>query len=368
MTPRAIRAWSWAHKWSSLICTAFLLMLCVTGLPLIFHDEIDAALNPDTWQPANPGGPLLDLDTLVAGALADRPGEVAIYLSFDTDRPVVNLTSGASTSVPGSEMAFTSIDRTSGEIVPPADVGESVMHFIEELHVDMFLGLPGMLFLGFMGLLFAVAIVSGVVLYAPFMRKLDFGAVRTQRSSRTRWLDLHNLLGVVTVGWALVVGLTGTINTLEQPIVAYWRETALADLIENADAGKVTQTTSLDRAVAMAQRAASDLDLQFIAFPGSTFSTEGHYGVFLRGRTPLTERIITPVLIHAATGRFDGVRYTPWYVKTLSVSRPLHFGDYGGIGLKIVWAILDIVTIIVLASGLYLWAGRGRRAAGTAPA
>ena len=33
---RALRRWSWVHTWSSLVCTLFLLMLCLTGLPLIF--------------------------------------------------------------------------------------------------------------------------------------------------------------------------------------------------------------------------------------------------------------------------------------------------------------------------------------------
>ena len=67
MTRRAITGWFLVHKWSSLVCTAFLLMLCVTGLPLIFHDEIDAALSP--VQPLSPvpaGTRLLDLDRLVA--------------------------------------------------------------------------------------------------------------------------------------------------------------------------------------------------------------------------------------------------------------------------------------------------------------
>ncbi|WZB75480.1 PepSY domain-containing protein [Achromobacter insuavis] len=40
--PRRLRIWRWLHTWSSLACTLFLLMLCLTGLPLIFHDEIDA--------------------------------------------------------------------------------------------------------------------------------------------------------------------------------------------------------------------------------------------------------------------------------------------------------------------------------------
>ncbi|MCH7629904.1 MAG: PepSY domain-containing protein, partial [Proteobacteria bacterium] len=37
-----IRGWAWIHKWSSLVCTLALLILCLTGLPLIFHDEIDS--------------------------------------------------------------------------------------------------------------------------------------------------------------------------------------------------------------------------------------------------------------------------------------------------------------------------------------
>ena len=41
MKHSTIKAWVKVHKWTSLVCTAFLLMLCLTGLPLIFHDEID---------------------------------------------------------------------------------------------------------------------------------------------------------------------------------------------------------------------------------------------------------------------------------------------------------------------------------------
>jgi uncharacterized iron-regulated membrane protein len=48
----------------------------------------------------------------------------------------------------------------------------------------------------------------------------------------------------------------------------------------------------------------------------------------------------------------------PWYLQALELSRPLHFGDYGGLPLKIIWALLDLVTIMVLGSGIYLWIAR----------
>ena len=44
---RTLRRWVFVHKWTSLICTLFMLLLCITGLPLIFHHEIDDILHSE---------------------------------------------------------------------------------------------------------------------------------------------------------------------------------------------------------------------------------------------------------------------------------------------------------------------------------
>ena len=71
------------------------------------------------------------------------------------------------------------------------------------------------------------------------------------------------------------------------------------------------------------------------------------------------------IVYHSSSlaGQLAAVAHSPWYVKALSLSQPLHFGDYGGLPLKIIWALLDLVTIVVLGSGLYLWLARGRASA-----
>ena len=361
MQQRTIRVWSGIHKWTSLICTVFMLMLCITGLPLIFHDEIDEALDTQQWQPANPDGELLPLDRILSIALEKQTGDTPLFMSFDKDRPVVNVTTGPSPDAAAGDMHFASYDRTSGETVPAHE--NTVMDFILQLHTDMFLGLPGMLFLGGMGVLLFLAIVSGVVLYAPFMKKLDFGTVRKSKTRRIKWLDYHNLLGVITIAWLSVVALTGVVNTLATPILETWRDQSLADLAQGYEDQSVPEPgdmASLDAAVSEAVEAAPDKTLQFVAFPGGMWSTDFHYAVFLHGNTSLTQHLITPALISARTGEFTAMREMPWYVKTLALSGPLHFGDYGGLPLKILWAVLDVLTIVVLGSGLYLWASRRR--------
>jgi len=49
----------------------------------------------------------------------------------------------------------------------------------------------------------------------------------------------------------------------------------------------------------------------------------------------------------------------------LGMSQPLHFGDYGGMPMKVLWGLLDGLTIVVLGSGLYLWWVRRRATAPT---
>lgn len=369
MTRRTVLVWAWVHKWSSLVATVFLLMLCLTGLPLIFHEEIDAATGGRAPLAAMPAGtPLKSLDELLAIALATRPGEVPLYLSFDTDRPVINVTTGPTPDAAEAAMHFMSVDARSGAVLPAAAEG-GVMHFLLELHTDMLLGLPGKLFLGAMGLLCVIAIVSGVVLYAPFMRRFAFGTVRRDHSARAKWLDFHNLFGVVTGAWLAVVALTGSINTLSEQITQAWRADQLAAMVAPFAGQPVPQEmASVQAAVELAEAKAPGMRPQFIAFPGVAFSSSHHFAVFLQGRSPLTAKLLTPVLIEAETGRFADMRPMPWYMQGLLLSQPLHFGDYGGLAMKLLWAALDLVTIVVLGSGLYLWLGRRHHAPRSVPA
>lgn len=185
---------------------------------------------------------------------------------------------------------------------------------------------------GFMPLLFVAALVSGAVVSGPFMRTLPFGMVRRDRAACLRWLDLHNLLGIVTLVWVLMVGLTEAYRGRPPP-------TSLASAQTLAETVRAVEP---------------DLEVGSIAFPGTLFAGRHHYAALMHGATPLTERLVKPVLIDAQTA----ARALPWYITALLVSQPFHFGDYGGLPLKILWAALDVVTILVLVSGLYLWGKR----------
>jgi uncharacterized iron-regulated membrane protein len=370
MSPQTTRRWAWIHKWSSLVCTVFMLLLCLTGLPLIYHHEIGHLLGNEVEAPTLPAStPKASLDKVIAAAQAQYPDKKMLYMSQEADEPNIwNLTLGAHGTDP--DFKSVAVDARTAQALPTPQFEGSFIAVMFHLHVDLYAGLWGKLFLGFMGLLLLAAIVSGVVLYAPFMRKLEFGTVRRDRAPRLKWLDLHNLLGIVTLVWAFVVGATGMINTWADLMLKYWQATGMADMVAPyKNAPPLKQFGSMQQSIGNALALEPGMKLGFVAFPGTPYTSEHHYGIFLRGDTALTSRLYKPVLVDVQTARITDSRALPWYLTALLVSQPLHFGDYGGGWMQFLWAMLDVATIIVLGSGLYLWLKRGvavPAAAGTA--
>jgi uncharacterized iron-regulated membrane protein len=359
MSSTTIRCWTWIHKWSSLVCTVFMLLLCLTGLPLIYHHEIDHLLGNDVATPqVAPGTPRADLDTVIAAGRALYPGKIAMYISQEADNPHIwNLTLGDNPTDPLYKSI--AIDAYTAQVLAQPSLEGSFMGVMFHLHVDLYAGLWGKLFLGLMGLLLIVAIVSGVVLYAPFMRKVEFGTVRRTRTSRLKWLDMHNLLGIVTLVWLLVVGATGMINTWADLLLKYWQNNEMAEMVaQYKDQPPPATLGSMQQSLMHAEAAEPGMKIAFVAFPGTPFSSAHHYGIFMRGNEALTSRLLKPILIDAQTTQITDRRALPWYLSVLLISQPLHFGDYGGGLMQFLWALLDGITIVLLGSGLYLWWGR----------
>ncbi len=378
MSATSARRWYLVHKWSSLVCTVFLLVICISGLPLVFQDEINDAVKMSREAPPLAPGDTreADLDQMIAQSRARFPGQligdiywaddepavfVSLVPSFEAVREHPDLAHWLKFDVRTAELINTSEQYERDMSAPLPRIVTGLMSVLLHVHVDLFAKLPGQLFLSFMALLFVVAIVSGGVLYGPFMKKLSFGTVRRGRSARLKWLDLHNLLGIVVLTWMFVVGVTGAINEIAVPLMQVWVRTEVRSAW-SAYAGHAPPAqegmASVHAAVDTARRAVPDMTVTNMLFPRPDFGSAYHYWFWAQGSTPLSKRLSTVVLVDARTGELTRVLGMPWYLTALDLSRPLHFGNYGGLPLKMLWAVFDLITIAVLISGLYLWFAR----------
>lgn len=365
LTAAAVKRWHAVHKWSSLISLLFMLAAFGSGLPLVFGEEVYrleqwlAAEAADADADAEAGNKTtLPLDALISRARQARPGTALQLMYRDRIDPrATYFALGKSVAAPLIDSEFLRIDSFSGEYLGAEFYAEGVMGFFLLLHTQLFMGPGGTLLLGFIGLLFLLALLSGVVLYAPFMRQRSFAVIRLDRGRRGRWLDLHNSAGIVLLTWTFVVGATGVVNTVDDLLIHFWLQNDLQQITADdpVTANATGRLTSVQQALELGAEAMPDGEFNFMTFPGAEYSSDRHYLVFFNGVTPLSSQLLQVAVINAYSGELIATPAMPWYIIVPLLAQPLHYGNYGGIGLKIAWALLCLATIALLLSGLALW-------------
>lgn len=70
--------------------------------------------------------------------------------------------------------------------------------------------------------------------------------------------------------------------------------------------------------------------------------------------------MVDALMIDAWTGEIARDVELPGYLKALFVAEPLHFGDYGGLPLKLLWSAFNLLTLFITANGAWLYFNRRR--------
>lgn len=163
MSTPTLRRWVFVHRWSSLVSTIFLLLLCVTGLPLIFRGEIEQAIGAQEEAPVLPANSgHASVDRIIAVGHAARPGEFVQFAVWERDETdVVILSMAPSPTATPENNKNVRVDARTAEVLE-GETQPALTQFLLRLHTELFAGMAGKLFLGVMGLMFLAAIVSGV--------------------------------------------------------------------------------------------------------------------------------------------------------------------------------------------------------------
>jgi len=371
MSPKSPSRWFrfnvWLHRWTSLIATVPFLILCLTGTVLIFHEEIDHVLGSEPESRGGAGAPTRPMREAITEVLAAYPEERIASVSLDPDHHpgvllVVTIPNGE-TTFEKAELRFA--DLTTGELIGDADPGTSFTDVLLELHAQWFLGPVGEIVGAAIALLVLLSLLSGLVVYAPYVRRVALGIVRRGRGTRVVQIDLHNLIGAVVLGWALVVTVSGFLLGFSTLATGIWQATGLKDLRAEASALPPVELrpppVDVDRVFAAARAsAAPGWDVVTAIFPGTEFSTPRHFTVLVAGQG-LDERLFRVAAIDAETGAVSASVEMPAYIKAITLAEPLHFGDYGGLPLKLLWTACTWLTLFITANGAWLWWDRRRR-------
>ncbi|WP_215754825.1 PepSY domain-containing protein [Acetobacter sp. P5B1] len=212
------------HSWVGIVAGLFLFVAFYAGAVTMFEEPLQSWASAPVALP--PPVSLEQTPLLLEKALAAYPearDDYTIAVTPD-DAQRGRLTwdgSGGQVHHGPTQSMAAGLDAQGNLVVVPKTPSEAA-HFVDVLHQQVGLPLPhtqAMVLMGAVALLYAVALVSGVIAYLPALMKTLF-AVRFGQSVRKRWLDVHNLLGLFSLPFHLVMAISSVVFAFHGQIFA----------------------------------------------------------------------------------------------------------------------------------------------------
>jgi uncharacterized iron-regulated membrane protein len=358
MTPSStIKRWYRWHAWLGLTTGAFLLVLSLTGAAIVWRPELDAWLNPHLHR-VEPRPTRVPLEQLAAAAFAALPGYDLFSLrpNEGEGRSVIAFLrqrNGPFDTVKAEVFLHPHTGAVLGQRLAP----DALTGWLYKLHYSFFLGTPGYVLVGLLGVTLAGSCLTGVCIYRRFLTGWLVSPIRWRRGARGVLADLHITVGLAALAFNLVIAVSGAWFNLPK-----FRELAVPVVSATGAAPALARPgVELDELWRRAQQTLPALEPRSLLFPtqaGGPFRVRGG----LRGLPLLGAS--SHVLLDGHAGRVVGVRDA----RALSLSeklevmlRPLHFGNFAGWPVKLLWSVLGLTPALLALTGGALWLRRTNR-------
>ena len=196
------------HLWIGLIVGVPLVVVCLSGSALVWHDALEGWMHPER-RPSSQGDAMLPPSHYL-GAAAKVLGEgllpSTLRMPAEAGAPVVV---SALDRVDG-RVRFTAVwlDPATGRVLDSADQGASLFGFLHRLHGS--LAVPqfaGRQIVGWIGIILLVAAVSGLWLWWP-RREVGLAALGWRRGLKVS-ANIHHVGGIWIALPLIVVTVTG---------------------------------------------------------------------------------------------------------------------------------------------------------------
>ncbi|WP_432770755.1 MAG: PepSY domain-containing protein [Sphingopyxis sp.] len=348
-----------AHAAIGLLASALLYLICLTGTVVVFYQE---------WQrieqPAAPEMTAIAPDAVQRGVAAvlateaDKPGTTHLYVHM----PVDGLP--RATVITDHQAFHIGAD---GRIAAPEENAWS--EFLLGAHYALNIpGLVGMTIVGIFGVMMLALSLSGVIAHPRIFR--DAFRLRARDNHGVGLADWHNRLSVWTLPFGLAIALTGAMIGLGVVgayglAAAFYKndlDAAYAPIFGEEHAQDARAAPLADVAAPLAYMAANHPGVRPTYVILHDPQTRGQHVQIIAAHP---RRLIygesynfgADGAYHGKVGLSDGHMGQQLAASTYN----LHFGNFGGLPVKIVYVLLGLALTVVVATGTSIWLGKRQR-------
>lgn len=362
---RRIRRWhAWLviwriHRWLGLGFGALLVLLSATGSLLVVHHELEAMFEPQLHvAPAAPAdAPRPPLADLARAAAASAPTGYRLFRVIPADHGRTHRVICRHPDEPTRWVAF--LDPVTGRVLWSGLEKSLLTPWLLGLHMQLHAGRAGYYVTGVAGIALALLAFTGLYIHRDRFKQLWRHPFRLQLGWRVAFADLHKWVGIFTLYFPVVLGITGALYCLSILTAA-----TPAPPARPFDPARLAP---LEPMLAAARAQLPDAELiraQLPAADGGTVTL-----LLLHRDAPVWQKF-SRVEFDAATGALRAVRAAaeaPFWAQFRSMLGPLHFGFYGAPWVKWTYFLGGLAPAALALSGAAIWWNRRRPAGQASP-
>ena len=371
MRSEIVRLYKTVHTWAGIGTGLLLFIAFYAGAITLFEAPLERWLAPPVVHRTS----LADSATLIERTLAARPDaarEFTLHLS-DDESVTARLTWQNGRDDPLGWSADLDAD---GQLRILRRVRSALPQFIDDIHRT--LGIPGdpevsERIMGVVSVVYAVALVSGLIVVLPSLVK-DFLALRVGRSAKRVWLDAHNVVGVVSLPFHLVMALSAVVFGLHDHFYDVQDRLIYAGQLKPI----MKASYPLGPPAKDAQAAAMLAPQQLLAKLGELAPGFEAQALLYRNANTGAATVRASgqdarymvrgsgfALLAASDGALINGEYLPGrqgsWSALVSIFFALHFGSFGGAPVRWSYFVLGLAGAFLFYSGNLLWIETRRR-------
>lgn len=336
------------HSWLGVIAGIALLVIGLTGSVLVFKQEIDGWLNPDLVLSSDPSGGRLTHDEYFKRLQANLTDKRIAGWGMAPQKGFADAVYAI--PVGASEGIMIYVDPATAT---PRGEGESVGDWLLKLHFSFFADHVGELLAGLFGVVFCLLSVTGVIIYRNFWKSLL--RLRWNMSARIFFSDLHKMAGISTTAFNLILGFTGAWWNLSH-LLGHAMEEAPEPVVQDV-VRHWSDSVSIDQLVSAANRKLPGYQVNWISLPREQGGDVMMFGA-IEGQGALRSPYGSIVTFDGNTGALKSAiaaHEADIGSQVLDAFRPLHYGNFGGLPVKILWCLGGLAPAVLSISGTLLW-------------
>lgn len=243
------------------------------------------------------------------------------------------------------------------------------LHFFAQLN---FFGRSGYLLSGFVAFFFLFAVITGVIVH---WKKIisSFYVFRPKAKLKTIWTDAHVALGIIGLPYQFMFAVTGVYLIIgyaimlppASSIVFHNDEKAMASVVYpepnlnyNYEGAALSNAISYNDYIYRTKTKWPELKIKGLQIFNYG---DANMHVKVEGSPRYSDKLLGSayVVYKADNGAIVDEQApnskTTYLEGTTDVLKRLHYGDFGGYGMRLIYFALGLVTCFVILSGVMIW-------------